>query len=71
MKEALCSSETSDFTRATRHIIPEGAILHSHRRENLKSCRFNSVSIETKGFRRLCMTLRIAGILDCVHRSEF
>jgi hypothetical protein len=37
MMDALSSSETSDLTRATERNIPEDTILHSHRRERLKS----------------------------------
>jgi hypothetical protein len=37
IREELSSSETSVLTRATRRIIQEDAIIHSDRRENVKS----------------------------------
>jgi hypothetical protein len=37
MMDAIRSPESSVLTSATRRNIPKDAILHSHRRENLKS----------------------------------
>jgi hypothetical protein len=37
MKKAISYSETSVLTRSMGRNIPEDTVLHSHRRENLKS----------------------------------
>jgi hypothetical protein len=48
MMEAICSSETSALTRATRRHIPEDCIFHSHRCENFKSYGTNNRRISLR-----------------------
>jgi hypothetical protein len=55
MKEAPGYSETSVLTTATWRNIPEDTILHSHRRENLKSYTENTTFRKLDLFPKRCV----------------
>jgi hypothetical protein len=50
MMEALCSSEMPVLIRGTRCNIQEDAILRSHRREDLKSCKVLTMVCNTQNY---------------------
>jgi hypothetical protein len=58
MKEQLSSSKTSVLTGATQHNIPEDAILHSHRRENLKSYILSNILSAVANCYRILTVIR-------------
>jgi hypothetical protein len=67
--ESIRSSETSVHTRATRRHIPEDDILHSHRRENIRSYMFNFLCIRV--YCEVRNLVRPSGIFENENKSKY
>jgi hypothetical protein len=71
MKEALSSFATLVIRRATRRNIPEGGILHSRRRENLKSytCHKLRIIVNEKLLHKAAKCRVLKDLNNCVMSS--
>jgi hypothetical protein len=69
-KEAPGSSETSFLARATRRNIPKDTVLHSHRRENLKSYNRYCISQVAVGHTRSPQSDIVISVLTYASNSE-